>query len=358
VSGVPTLSGERTGWEHVPHGADIGVRGWGTDVAAAFEQAALATTAIAVDPSLIRLEAPVDITCEAASLEDLLVEWLNALIFPDVGTQTARDLADGFGTLDTVLSADEDEVRSVAGVGPVVARHIAQFFKPRTTRKVIDRCFEHGLEIAGAARPQKGPFAGKTVVFTGSLAKTTRSEAEKWVRRLGGRTATSVSHRTDLMVVGEEPGSKYGEGARARDSNCDGGGFPEARAGLIVGRDAVVAAIKFRWGPLLARHIDFLAPTTGRGECVRVTRKQIGFDHSELSHELQLISRLVVWKEYASNASRGSPQCCFVSFGHGHRLQQRSCQVVRDWRIWFEARALSQLPRPAWLTWRNPVPPA
>ena len=81
VSGVPTLSGERTGWEHVPHGADIGVRGWGTDVAAAFEQAALATTAIAVDPSLIRLEAPVDITCEAASLEDLLVEWLNAVIF-------------------------------------------------------------------------------------------------------------------------------------------------------------------------------------------------------------------------------------------------------------------------------------
>lgn len=80
MSGVPALSEQRTGWEHVPHGADIGVRGWGNDVAAAFEQAALATTAIVVDPSLIRLETSVDISCEAASLEDLLVEWLNAVI--------------------------------------------------------------------------------------------------------------------------------------------------------------------------------------------------------------------------------------------------------------------------------------
>jgi protein archease len=89
MSGVPTLSGHSSGWEHVPHGADVGIRGWGGDVAAAFEQAALATTAIVVDPSLIRLETSVDISCEAASLEDLLVEWLNAVIFRDV------DSADG-----------------------------------------------------------------------------------------------------------------------------------------------------------------------------------------------------------------------------------------------------------------------
>jgi tRNA nucleotidyltransferase (CCA-adding enzyme) len=81
MPGVPALSEQRTGWEHVPHGADIGVRGWGNDVAAAFEQAALATTAIVVDPSLIRLETSVDISCEAAPLEDLLVGWLNAVIF-------------------------------------------------------------------------------------------------------------------------------------------------------------------------------------------------------------------------------------------------------------------------------------
>jgi SHS2 domain-containing protein len=68
-------------WDHFPHGADIGVHGSGTTVAEAFEQAALATIAIAVEPSRIRTGSSVGITCEAASLEDLLVEWLNAVIF-------------------------------------------------------------------------------------------------------------------------------------------------------------------------------------------------------------------------------------------------------------------------------------
>ena len=125
-----------------------------------------------------------------------------------MGTQTARDLADGFGTLDALLAADEDEVRRLAGVGPVVARSVVQFFKQPMTRKVMERCLEQGVEIAGTTRPEKGPFAGKTVVFTGSLATMPRSEAEELVRRLGGRTATSVSQSTDLVVAGEEPGSK------------------------------------------------------------------------------------------------------------------------------------------------------
>ncbi len=138
-----------------------------------------------------------------------LSRFLYALGIPDVGTQTARDLAEGFGTLDALLAAHEDEVRRVAGVGPVVARSVATFFEQATTRTVIERCLEQGLEIAGTVRPQKGPFAGKTVVFTGSLATMPRSEAEEMVRRLGGRTASSVSHSTDLVVAGEDPGSKY-----------------------------------------------------------------------------------------------------------------------------------------------------
>jgi DNA ligase (NAD+) len=138
-----------------------------------------------------------------------LSRFLYALGIPDVGTQTARDLADGFGTFEALLSVDEDEVRRVAGVGPVVARSVVQFLNQSTTRKVIERCFEHGLDIVGTAGPHKGPFAGKTVVFTGSLATMPRGEAEEMVRRLGGRTASSVSHSTDLLVAGEDPGSKY-----------------------------------------------------------------------------------------------------------------------------------------------------
>jgi SHS2 domain-containing protein len=81
MPGVSTLSGPRVGWEHFPHGADIGIRGWGRNVTEAFEQAAMATTAIVADPVLVRSETSIDITCEASALEDLLVEWLNAVIF-------------------------------------------------------------------------------------------------------------------------------------------------------------------------------------------------------------------------------------------------------------------------------------
>jgi SHS2 domain-containing protein len=81
MPGVSTLSGQRVGWEHFPHGADIGIRGWGRNVTEAFEQAAMATSAIVTDPVVVRSETSIDITCEALAVEDLLVEWLNAVIF-------------------------------------------------------------------------------------------------------------------------------------------------------------------------------------------------------------------------------------------------------------------------------------
>lgn len=71
----------RTEWQHFPHGADIGVRGEGDTLAAAFANAALAMTAVIADPDLVRAETAVDIACEAPDEELLLVDWLNALIY-------------------------------------------------------------------------------------------------------------------------------------------------------------------------------------------------------------------------------------------------------------------------------------
>jgi tRNA nucleotidyltransferase (CCA-adding enzyme) len=68
------------GWEHFPHDADIGVRGWGPTMAAAFEQAALAMMAVITDPAHIALRQSVSIACEAPSAELLLVDWLNAVV--------------------------------------------------------------------------------------------------------------------------------------------------------------------------------------------------------------------------------------------------------------------------------------
>lgn len=69
-----------TGWEHFPHGADVGVRGWGTTPAEAFEQAALALTSIATDAE-VKPKISVEVKCEAPDIELLFVEWLNAIIY-------------------------------------------------------------------------------------------------------------------------------------------------------------------------------------------------------------------------------------------------------------------------------------
>lgn len=71
----------QAGWEHFPHGADIGIRGWGPTPSEAFEQAGLALTAVVVEPSGVQRDIAVDIARDAPTLDDLLVEWLNALIF-------------------------------------------------------------------------------------------------------------------------------------------------------------------------------------------------------------------------------------------------------------------------------------
>jgi tRNA nucleotidyltransferase (CCA-adding enzyme) len=77
---LPTFEPDNS-WEHFPHDADIGVRGYGSDVATAFENSALAMTAVMLDPADVKPRQMVRITCEAPDQEILLVDWLNALIF-------------------------------------------------------------------------------------------------------------------------------------------------------------------------------------------------------------------------------------------------------------------------------------
>ena len=145
-----------------------------------------------------------------------LWRFLHALGIPGVGDRTARDLAAHFGSLDSIRRADERALLRVQGIGPSVARAVAEFFRTEANRHVVDLCLRRGLTFAPAApaRGGPGPLLGKTVVFTGGLDTMSRQEAEALVERLGGRTAGSVSRDTDLLVVGKAPGSKL-EQARA-----------------------------------------------------------------------------------------------------------------------------------------------
>ncbi len=139
-----------------------------------------------------------------------LSRFLYALGIPDVGAQTARDLAQHFGTLEALLVASEAELEQVPGVGLIVAAAAHDFLRSPTTRANIRKLRKRGLQLIESERPTGTlPFSGKTFVFTGGLEKMTRAEAEERVRQLGGRTASSVSRKTDYVVAGSDHGSKY-----------------------------------------------------------------------------------------------------------------------------------------------------
>lgn len=137
-----------------------------------------------------------------------LARLLYALSIPQVGEETAADLADYFGSLGEVAKASEEELQRVRDVGPKVAAAIAAWFRSERNRRFVEKLLRAG--IRGEA-PKRGhlPLRGKTFVLTGGLTTLTRDEAKEKVRALGGDIAGSVSTITDYVVVGSEPGSKY-----------------------------------------------------------------------------------------------------------------------------------------------------
>jgi DNA ligase (NAD+) len=155
-----------------------------------------------------------------------LWRFLHALGIPRVGAQTARDLAEHFGSLQRLQGSDKAAVMAARGIGPAVAHSVVDFFRRAFNRRVIDRCRRDGVQVGAARVNRRGPLerrraaaasgpplAGKTVVFTGGLESMTREEAEERARAAGAHTARSVSRETDLVVAGNDPGSKY---AKAR----------------------------------------------------------------------------------------------------------------------------------------------
>lgn len=127
-----------------------------------------------------------------------------------VGEATARTLALHFGKLDALMAAGEEELQAVPDIGPAVAESIHAFFHEDHNRAVIGKLREAGVhwedvEVQAAARP----LAGKVFVLTGSLETMTRDEAKGRLQALGAKVTGSVSSKTDYVVVGAEPGSKY-----------------------------------------------------------------------------------------------------------------------------------------------------
>jgi DNA ligase (NAD+) len=142
-----------------------------------------------------------------------LARFLYALGIPQVGEATAALLAEHFGSLERLRAANVDELLAVEGVGPSMAKEIRLFFDG-PGGELVDRLLAVGVEPQTAERRAPGPLAGKTFVFTGTLRRMTRAEAEEVVSRLGGRASSSVSSKTDYVVAGESPGSKLDKARR------------------------------------------------------------------------------------------------------------------------------------------------
>ncbi len=141
---------------------------------------------------------------------------LAALNIRHVGTRTAQILADRFGALDDLMRQSEEALSEVDEVGPVIARSVHEYFASETGRALVDDLRTLGVNFGEPKPPQEqeskptpeGPFAGKTIVVTGTLQRFSRESIKELIHGLGGKPAGSVSKKTDFVVAGESAGSK------------------------------------------------------------------------------------------------------------------------------------------------------
>ncbi|HEX5274797.1 MAG TPA: NAD-dependent DNA ligase LigA [Candidatus Rubrimentiphilum sp.] len=140
-----------------------------------------------------------------------LARVLTGLGIRFVGTQTAQILAGDFGTIDALAAASAGELQRCEGIGPEVASSVSLFFAQRANRAMIERLRKAGVSMSAPkrARAATGKLSGKTFVLTGTLPNLTRDEAADLITQAGGKVTGSVSKKTDYVVAGSDPGSKY-----------------------------------------------------------------------------------------------------------------------------------------------------
>lgn len=144
------------------------------------------------------------------SRKQTLPRVLVALSIPQVGEETAEDVANHFKTIEAIESASFEELEKIDGIGPIVGRAVVEFFKDRTNKALVQRLRKH-IDIKKVKTPLQGelPLAGTSFVLTGTLSSLSRVSAKAKIKSLGGDVVGSVSKDTSFVVAGENPGSKY-----------------------------------------------------------------------------------------------------------------------------------------------------
>jgi DNA ligase (NAD+) len=144
-----------------------------------------------------------------ASKNRPLANVIFALGIRHVGGEVASLLANHFGSIDALMDASTEEIEAVGGIGPKIAESVREFFSLEENRQVVEKLRAAGVnlrETSGGAR--EGRLSGLTFVITGRLDAFSRDAGEALVKRHGGAIGSSVTKKTDYLVVGDEPGSK------------------------------------------------------------------------------------------------------------------------------------------------------
>jgi DNA ligase (NAD+) len=167
-----------------------------------------------------------------SSKRTTLARFIYALGIRNVGETTAHDLAQDFGSIDALREADAERLQQVPSIGPVVAQSIVQFFSEPHNREVVAQLQASGVVFEQLARARESAkIAGKSFVLTGTLPTLTREEAAQRIAERGGRVSGSVSKKTDYVVVGADPGSKYDKAVSLGIAVLDENGLLELLGG-------------------------------------------------------------------------------------------------------------------------------
>ena len=136
-----------------------------------------------------------------------LTKFLTALGIPNVGKKAAKMLEQTFGSIDKIMQASVEDIASIEDFGLITASGIVEYFENEENRAFVERLLQKGITFL-VEEKKEGVFSGKTVVITGTLSSYKRAAAQEEIRKRGGNVADSVSKQVDLVVVGEDAGSK------------------------------------------------------------------------------------------------------------------------------------------------------
>ena len=143
------------------------------------------------------------------SKKNSMEKLLFGLGIKHVGKKTAKILSEYFNTMDNLINADIETLSDIPDIGEVIASSIVDYFKNNMALINKLKEFNLNMEYIGKEKNINENFNGKTFVLTGTLSSMSRDEAKELIESLGGVNTSSVSKKTDVVIVGDSPGSKY-----------------------------------------------------------------------------------------------------------------------------------------------------